>query len=99
MKVSWTWKTFSGALLELLASLVPVDYWHNAGPFAAIYWGKILFARVHVSLLQGGTLNFLWRTFHLKIIAYITFQLKPNRSKMVIQYKIYHEHKLNYIVV
>ena len=48
-----TWKTFSGALLELVASIVTVDYWHTAGPLAAIYWGKIVFGRVCVSLLQG----------------------------------------------
>lgn len=47
-----TWKTFSGALLELVASVVTVDYWYTAGPLAAIYWGKILFDRVNVSLLQ-----------------------------------------------
>ncbi len=50
-----TWKTFSGALLELVASIVTVDYWHTAGPLAAIYWGKILFGRVYVSLLREGT--------------------------------------------
>lgn len=32
-------KLFSGALLELVASIVTVDYWHTAGPLAAIYWG------------------------------------------------------------
>lgn len=50
-----SWKTFSDALLELVASIVTVDYWHTAGPLAAIYWGKILFGRVYVSILQGGS--------------------------------------------
>lgn len=49
-----TWKTFSDALLELVASIVTVDYWHTAGPLAAIYWGKILFGSVYVRILQGG---------------------------------------------
>lgn len=49
-----TWKTFSGALLELVASIVTVDYWYTAGRLAAIYWGKILFDRLYVSLLQEG---------------------------------------------
>lgn len=47
-----------GKLLAALywssSPLVTVDYWHNAGPLAAIYWGKILFGRVYVRLLQEG---------------------------------------------
>lgn len=49
-----SWKSFSDALLELVASIVTVDYWHTAGPLAAIYWGKILFGWVYVSLVWEG---------------------------------------------
>lgn len=48
-----SWKTFSDALLELVASIVTVDYWHTAGPLAAIYWGKILFGRVGFMSEEG----------------------------------------------
>lgn len=54
-----TWKTYSGAVLEPVASVVTVDYWHTAGFWQLFIGGKSVLGRLHSDICHSNRTCFV----------------------------------------